>query len=217
MTSRTRAPLDETAPRADEAAPPGDRRAEQRRSILTAAIACFERDGFHGTSMQQICTEAGMSPGALYRYFRSKEELIAAIAADERADRNHLLDTLVAAPCVIDALGECLESILREPTLPTVRLGPELMAEAIRNPRLRDAIEPCEDESRDQLRAALGTAVAKGEIDPAVDLEEVMIMLQAIADGLILHHRLHPQWDVPSRMPAFTAMLRRMLAPREEG
>ena len=48
-----------------------DRRAE----ILAAAQRCFVRSGFHGASMQEICAEAGMSPGNLYRYFPSKEAI----------------------------------------------------------------------------------------------------------------------------------------------
>src|SRR5437764_12069088 len=59
-----------------------DRRAE----ILAAAQRCFVRSGFHGASMQDICSEAGMSPGNLYRCFPSKEELIAAIAERDRAE-----------------------------------------------------------------------------------------------------------------------------------
>src|SRR5437660_12047932 len=59
-----------------------DRRAE----ILAAAQRCFVRSGFHGASMQDICSEAGMSPGNLYRYFPSKEALIAGIAERDRAE-----------------------------------------------------------------------------------------------------------------------------------
>ena len=54
--------------------------ADRRDEILVAAQACFARAGFHQTSMQEICAEAGMSPGNLYRYFRSKEDIIAGIA-----------------------------------------------------------------------------------------------------------------------------------------
>src|SRR5712671_8103842 len=59
-----------------------DRRAE----ILAAAQRCFVRSGFHGASMQDICAEAAMSPGNLYRYFPSKEALIAGIAERDRAE-----------------------------------------------------------------------------------------------------------------------------------
>jgi len=54
----------------------------RRRQILDGAARCFARNGFHATSMQDVLKEAGLSAGAVYRYFSSKEELIAAIAAD---------------------------------------------------------------------------------------------------------------------------------------
>ncbi len=52
----------------------------RRRQILAGAARCFARNGFHATSMQDVLAEAGLSAGAVYRYFRSKDELIAAIA-----------------------------------------------------------------------------------------------------------------------------------------
>src|SRR5215475_3238699 len=61
-------------------------KADRRDEILAAAQTCFARSGFHQTSMQEICTQAGMSPGNLYRYFRSKEEIIAGIAERDRAE-----------------------------------------------------------------------------------------------------------------------------------
>src|SRR5436305_12208643 len=59
-----------------------DRRAE----ILAAAQRCFVRSGFPNASMQDICAEVGMSPGNLYRYFPSKEALVAGIAERDRAE-----------------------------------------------------------------------------------------------------------------------------------
>ncbi|MFG2925007.1 TetR/AcrR family transcriptional regulator [Streptomyces sp. NPDC048305] len=54
----------------------------RRRQILTGAARCFAGNGFHGTSMQDVLKEVGLSAGAVYRYFTGKEELIAAIAAE---------------------------------------------------------------------------------------------------------------------------------------
>ena len=45
----------------------------RRQQILEAASACFARQGFHQTSVQDICKEAGLSAGAVYRYFPGKE------------------------------------------------------------------------------------------------------------------------------------------------
>ena len=56
-----------------------DTQRARREHILDAAEHCFARAGFHRTTMQDICKEAGVSPGALYVYFDSKEALIAGI------------------------------------------------------------------------------------------------------------------------------------------
>src|SRR6476469_7908383 len=60
--------------------------ADRRSAILSAAQTCLARSGLHQTSMQEICSQAGMSPGNLYRYFRSKEDIIAGIAERDRAE-----------------------------------------------------------------------------------------------------------------------------------
>ncbi len=196
------------------AAPQPDHRAEQRRRILSAAIACFSRDGFHGTSMQKICAEAGMSPGALYRYFPSKESLIGAIVEGERAERACIIDAVETAPTFVEGITGALEQLLAKPsTLPSAALGPEVMAEAIRNETLRAALEPSEAEISDLMRRTIETARERGEIDPAIDLDTLSMLLNAIGDGLMLHNLLHPDWDLAGRTGQIADLIRRMLAP----
>lgn len=207
---------DGAGPRASGSSARPRNREEQRRRILAAAMACFGRDGFHGASMQKICAEAGMSPGALYRYFPSKEAIIAAIVESERSGRRAMLDAVFGAPSVLGALTACFQEMLGDEGLATGCLGPEIMAEAIRNADLRAAVEPQEDETRAQLREALAASVRQGEIDGALDLDMVLILLQVIGDGVILHHRLHPEWRLADRLPELEALVRRMLAPRPE-
>ena len=57
-------------------------RAKRRAHILVAARRCFVRDGFQGTSMQVLVDAAGVSSGAVYRYFPGKHAVIEAIAAE---------------------------------------------------------------------------------------------------------------------------------------
>src|ERR1700760_4320467 len=59
-----------------------EHRAANRSQIVAAARRCFSRDGFHQPSMPDIAAEAGLSVGAPYRYFASKEEIIVEIAGD---------------------------------------------------------------------------------------------------------------------------------------
>ena len=207
-------PIPETALR-EAAAPRPDHKQEQRKRILDAAMVCFGRDGFHGASMQKICAEAGMSPGALYRYFPSKESIIAAIVEGERSERLAMFDMITKAPSVLGALAACLGALLSGRNMATARLGPEIMAEAIRNEDLRSTMAACEAETSVLLAEALATAVKQGEIDPALDLETICIVIQLLGDGVILHHQLHPEWKLEERMPAIEGMVRRMLAPAE--
>src|SRR5262249_26576589 len=82
-----------------------DRRAE----ILAAAERCFAQSGFHGASMQEICAEAGMSPGNLYRYFPSKDSIILGIVERDRAE---VTQQLAEAPFSADFFGT-LEGLAR--------------------------------------------------------------------------------------------------------
>src|ERR1044072_1008423 len=61
--------------------------AARRQQILDAAAACFARDGFHRTSMQDIVRESGISAGLVYRYFAGKDDMIAAIVTECPAQR----------------------------------------------------------------------------------------------------------------------------------
>ena len=58
----------------------------RREQILAAAVACFAEKGFHKTSMKDICSKAQLSPGAVYSYFASKDEIIENVCqvGDER-------------------------------------------------------------------------------------------------------------------------------------
>ena len=59
----------------------------RRQQILEAALACFADDGFHQTGMADIVKRSGLSHGAVYLYFQSKDDLIEALA-DDLADRS---------------------------------------------------------------------------------------------------------------------------------
>ena len=74
-----------------------EHREQRRRTILDAALACFDRRGLHGTTMQDIVAESGLSAGAIYTYFDSKDAIIAAIAADRHARERELLEAALAA------------------------------------------------------------------------------------------------------------------------
>lgn len=83
-------------PRHERATKSEARTRQQRERILNAARSCFVKHGFHTASMAKIAETAGMSPGLIYRYFDSKNDIILAIIEqqleDARADIAALAD-----------------------------------------------------------------------------------------------------------------------------
>ena len=57
-----------------------ERKLERSLQILDAARRCFAEKGFHRASMADVIRESGLSAGAVYSYYSSKEELVAAVA-----------------------------------------------------------------------------------------------------------------------------------------
>src|SRR5580765_2141683 len=107
-----------------------DRRAE----ILAAAERCFARSGFHQASMQEICADAGMSPGNLYRYFPSKEAIIAGITERCRAQAAADFDAIENAPSFYEGMAAMARAYMVERSAEELNLGMEILAECRRNP-----------------------------------------------------------------------------------
>jgi TetR/AcrR family transcriptional regulator len=74
-----------------------ERGAETRAAILAAAEPIFADGGLEGARMDAIATEAGVNKALLYYYFRSKEELYAAILESHLGEfRRRALEILTA-------------------------------------------------------------------------------------------------------------------------
>lgn len=71
----------------------GDEYPAVARSLLTSAVTCFARSGFHATTTRDITAAVSLSPAALYVHFSSKEEVLFAIM---RTGHQRILETLTA-------------------------------------------------------------------------------------------------------------------------
>jgi AcrR family transcriptional regulator len=68
-----------------------EQRQARRDQILAAAWRCFFRKGIHGTSMEEILREAKLSAGAVYLYYKGKDELILAAISTYMTELRGLL------------------------------------------------------------------------------------------------------------------------------
>ena len=165
-----------------------ERRDQQIQRILDAAKACFIRSGFQGASMHQICAEAGMSPGALYRYFPSKEAIIRAIVEADRKQDAEKFAAMDKNPCVVDGIVNCaMDHIRYTHENGNAPIFAEIATESLRNETIREIGDYCMGEVQHQIRNYVQAALDRGEIDPVVELDALLPMMMAIGQGLAIN------------------------------
>mgnify|MGYP000915237796 CR=1 FL=1 len=170
---------------------------ERRSHILDAARTCFSRAGFHRTSMQEICAEAKMSPGGLYRYFASKDAIIEAIAHEEQCAGRRILEVLLEPGSLHDRLLRCgLTYIETMRDRRAVQMMLEVYVESMRNTAVGTFFAKCEAENRKMVQEVFARAKTTGEIAADADIDTIMMTLMAFADGVILRMGLNPDYDV---------------------
>ena len=87
---------------------------EKRRAIIRAALDLFMRSGFDGTPMRAVAQAAGVSEPLLYRYYRSKQELLDAVTTFTLAESDALLRALVDAASRASTLRTFLHQAARD-------------------------------------------------------------------------------------------------------
>ena len=139
---------------------PGSRRTDveaRRQQILDAASACARRSGFHGASMSEIATAAGMSVGQIYRYFANEEAIIAAIVARDMAEmRDRFSEMKGQDGGLLDAiLAKCATAVDDLYDRNRAALTLEVVAEAARNPAVAAILEAADVEERQMQQEML--------------------------------------------------------------
>lgn len=167
-----------------------------RERLLDGAARVFARDGYNGASIDRIAAEAGLSKGAVYWNFASKEELLFALL-DERIDRRirALFEMTEAAPPGQATEGQVsagLSAVL-EQERELVVLFHEYSAMAVRDPRLRKRYVERNVMLRDGLARTFEARVEALEGSSAVGARELATAVIALADGLSIEQLTEPE------------------------
>jgi TetR/AcrR family transcriptional repressor of uid operon len=168
-----------------------ERRDHNVQRILDAARHCFVCYGFQGASMQQICGEAGMSPGALYRYFPSKEAIIREITEADRRDDAELFAAMFENPDVVEGVVEAAMGHIRHVRdRDMAALFAEIRAESTRNEMIRATCMEHQGEISDKFRAYVAGAIERGEIEPVAGIDALMAMFMIVGEGCAINNLL---------------------------
>lgn len=188
----------------------------RRERILDAAERCFAQTGFHRTTMHDICRMAGVSPGALYVYFDSKEALIEGITERDRAEFAEQLAMLSDAPDFMAALGAVGGYYLDPARAHKSQLCIEIGLESTRNERIREIFWRVEREVADSMERLLTRLKDAGRIAPKLDIPAATAAFCVIGDGMFWRHTVHARdFKAEVAMPIALELIRMLLNPVE--
>ena len=182
----------------------------RRHQILEAANVCFARSGFHQTTMQEICRQAELSPGAVYSYFDSKEAIIEASCGANLERTGQLFQEAMQQGdmlTVLDQLVDVFFGMLAEPES-DMELCHEVQiwGEVQRNPRLKEIVDGARGSVIGYLEEIVRGAQERGEINPDLDPHSAARVLMSAHDGLVLQRGIDGEVDVWQYTQAFKAL-----------
>lgn len=186
--------------------------AARRQQILDAAFACFSRNGFHNTSMQDVIAEAGLSVGAVYRYFKSKNELITAIAEGVLDGAEEMFAGLSQHEPPLP-LAEAIDRALdfaESQTGPqgALRIALQVWSESLRDPALAVFVADKYTRFRMLFAAVARRAQEAGELPADADPEAVGAVLFGIVPGYALQRILGNGPDKKAYADAIRALVK---------
>jgi len=187
------------------------KREARQQQILDAALACFSENGFHQTGMADIVRRSGLSQGAVYLYFQSKDDLIAALAIDRHQQEALLNEIAGHAGDPLEGLRALARGYARWLTDPsagqTRRVGVNGWAEALRNERVRAGVIEGIESARTVIVPLVEQAQSKRLLSRDLSADAIARTLVALFQGFVLQI----VWNEPVNVEAALAVLDRML------
>lgn len=179
--------------------------------LITAAAVCFAEKGFSATSVREISTRAGISQGAMYTYFKSKNELIEAIVLEEQNSALSAHDMPYTCSH-FDKICTQVASCISDVGYPVTHLlWVEIMAESSRNQELKKTFISSDKIMRQGIAAIIEKGIAAGEFRRNINTEEITIILFALIDGLIARKAINPAFTLINDIPTFRDLIAKIL------
>ncbi len=184
---------------------------DRRQQILDAAVTSFSRKGFHQATIEDIRLEAGLSRGAVYHYFKSKEDIIDGLrqrSADETdsifADVAEIGDPM---DNLIGLVDSTLDRFISPASLDANRLALFLWAESLVNLRIMDGQLASVGAYRQMVVESVRGAQAQGYINSDLDPSAVALVITGALIGLQQQLSWEPGLDIGAARRVLIAML----------
>jgi AcrR family transcriptional regulator len=160
---------------------------QARVRIIEQALKMFSERGYHRTRMTDIASDLGVSKGAIYQYFESKEQLFIEAIRHHGERRARIVRGFLDSGSIKSiSTGEFFDEML-ELRLSSLPLGVDLLRETDRNKALRKMLVGVTEEWGKGLVELIDEMKSKGEIRADVDSSSLSRGILALRDGLYSH------------------------------
>ncbi len=158
---------------------------ELRERLLRAAAAVFARQGYDGTKIMDIVRESGLSTGAVYGRFRSKNDLLREAIVSRSSSAARLGADGVER--VADLIAAGVTSCTSRPLGDAEALRLEAYVTARREPEVAQALAESHAAFRERMAPLVAEAQRDGTVSDDTDPEAVLFLVRILHLGLLLH------------------------------
>ena len=189
-----------------------------RKQLMKAAIDCFARFGYQGTTIDRIARHAGVTKGALYYHFRDKEELLFEAVSDRVGEFDgHVLDEVGPANDALASLRRVIDACFFHATVSNHRrFIITLMIEALdTNPQLSAKFQRILRRMRFFLADVVRRGQEAGTVRPDLDPEDTAALVAGAIMGAEVQHYQDPEEvDLRRILDTLVVQLADWLMPR---
>jgi AcrR family transcriptional regulator len=177
-----------------ETRPTSARREATRARLLDGAREVIADQGVHGASVEAICEAAGFTRGAFYSNFSSRDDLVLAIIADDRARILAEIESVLADPPddPSDIVAAIQERLVDVDSVRRHLVRTELSLYALRSAEVRPEFVRVRREFREGFGAAINAAAAAKGMSLLLDTELLVRTVEALHDGATMQSMLEP-------------------------
>ncbi len=185
---------------------------ERRQQILDAAVRSFSRCGLHQTTIEHIRLEAELSRGAVYHYFKTKEDIIDAIRERSAGQAESFYRDSSGgddgATRLLNLVNATLSLMTSPESAEANRLALFLWAESLVSQRIMDGQLPAFKPYIEALATDVAEAQAEGKADPQVDPKALARVIAGTMLGLQIQLTWEPEIDMDAAGRALHLMLK---------
>lgn len=157
---------------------------EARKRILATATDLFLEKGYKQTKMTEIARKLGVSKGALYQYYKSKDELlIEAIKSDSKFRRSSIFNEMSPHQLQFLSTPDYFSRMVRS-TDQMNKLGVEIASAALHNPEMMKGLRSFYQQEVDIVQEYFENLKKERLIKHKIDTRVIALSILAIRSGL---------------------------------